>query len=235
LPVRYRDAVSTMVREIAFAIAGHELPVSEPDEEHVILGADVGPIPMRDRMRPLLAFMVLVMEAIALGSLISAEIQHKTIGAILVTPARLSDVLFSKGLIGTLVAFSEAAIVLFLIRGFGPTPGLVAFALLLGAILVTGIAMIAGAAGKDLFGTMILGIIMLIPLAIPAFSVIFPGSVAGWVRAIPSYGLVATIYGASIHGAGWAESLPDLAILAGWCVVSAAVGMLILRRRVSVL
>ncbi len=233
LPVEYRDAVSTMVREIAFAIAGFELPVTEPDEQTVILGPDAGPIPIRDRMRPLFAFWVLIMEAIALGSLISAEVQQKTIGAILVTPARVSDVLFSKGVIGTFVAFSEAAIVLLIIRGFGTSPGVVTVALLLGAVLVTSIAMIAGAAGRDLFGTMVLGIIMLIPLAIPSFSVLFPGSVAGWVRLIPSYGLVATIMGSSVYGAGWSESLPELAMLAGWCVVFAAVGMFILQRRVT--
>ena len=233
LPVEYRSAVSTMVREIAFAIAGFELPVSEPDEETVMLGPDVGPIPIRDRMRPLFAFWVLIMEAIALGSLISAEVQQKTVGAILVTPARISDVLASKGVVGSLVAFSEAAIVLFIIRGFGPSPGIVAVALLLGAMLVTSIAMVAGAAGRDLFGTMILGIIMLIPLAIPSFSVLFPGSVAGWVRFIPSYGLVAAIIGSSVYGAGWAQSLPDLAMLAGWCIVFVAVGMLVLQRRVT--
>ena len=233
LPIAYREAVSTMVREISFAIAGFELPVTEPDEEAVILGPGVGPVPIRDRMRPLFAFWVLIMEAIALGSLISAEVQQKTIQAVLATPARVSDVLVSKGVVGTLVAFGEAAIVLLIIRGFGPTPGLVAFALLLGAVLVTSIAMIAGAAGKDLFGTMILGIVMLIPLAIPSFSVLFPGSVAGWTRAIPSYGLVATILGSSVYGAGWADSVPDLAMLAGWCVVFAALGTFILKRRVT--
>ncbi len=235
LPVEYRDAVHTIVREIAFALAGHELPVSEPDEETVVVGPDIGAVPLRDRMRPLYAFMVLIMEAIALGSLISAEIQQKTLSAIVVTPARASDVLLSKGVVGTFVAFTEAAIVLLIIRGFGPSPGLVLFALLLGAILVTGIAMIAGSAGKDLWSTMVIGIVMLIPLAIPAFSSLFPGTVAGWVRVIPSYGLVAAISAASIYGAGWAETALDLAMLAGWCTVCGMIGMAILRRRISAL
>lgn len=235
LPVEYRDAVHTIVREIAFALAGHELPVTEPDEETVVVGPDVGPVPLRDRMRPLYAFMVLIMEAIALGSLISAEIQQKTLSAIVVTPARASDVLLSKGVLGTFVALTEAAIVLFVIRGFGPSPGLVLLALLLGAMLVTGIAMIAGSAGKDLWSTMVIGIVMLIPLTIPAFSSLFPGTVAGWVRVIPSYGLVAAISAASIYGAGWAETAADLAMLAGWCAVSGVIGMAVLRRRISAL
>ncbi len=235
LPVEYRDAVHTIVREIAFALAGYELPVTEPDEQTVIVGPDVGPVPLRDRMRPLYAFMVLIMEAIALGALISAEIQQKTLSAIVVTPARTSDVLLSKGVLGTFVAFTEAAIVLFIIRGFGPSPGLVLFALVLGAMLVTGVAMIAGSAGKDLWSTMVIGIVMLIPLAIPAFSSLFPGTTAGWVRVIPSYGLVSAISAASIYGAGWADVAADLAVLAGWVVAFALAGIAVLRRRIRAL
>jgi len=232
LPPEYRGAVSTMVREIAFAVAGHELPVTEPDEETVLVGRSTTPVPIRDRMRPLYAFMVLVMEAIGLATLISSEVQQKTMTALLATPARVSDILLSKGVLGTLFAFGEAALVLLLVRGYGSDPAIVLVALLLGAVLVTGIAMIAGAAGKDLIGTMLLGMLILIPLVVPAFAVLFPGSAAVWMRAIPSYGLVATVLDSSVYGVGWAGVLPYLAMLAGWCVVSAFVGVVVLKRRV---
>ena len=233
LAPEYSGAVSTMVREIAFAIAGYELPVAEPSQERVVLGPDSGPVPMRDRMRPLYAFMVLIMEAVALGTLIASEVQQRTLVAVLATPARVSDVLLSKGALGTLLAFTESAIVLLLIRGFGPTPGLVAAALFLGAILVTGVAMIAGSAGKDLVGTMLNGMVILLPLAVPAFAVLFPGSPGFWVRIIPSYGLVRAVLDASVNGFGWVESLPELGMLAAWCVVIAGLGVVVLRRRMG--
>lgn len=233
LPAEVSGAMATMVKEIAYAVAGYRLPITEPTEDVVVLGQDRAgnQIPFRDRMKPLYAFLVLIMEAIALGSLISSEIQERTITALLSTPARVGDILTAKIIVGTGVAFSEAMIITLLIQGFGSTPGVVVVALLLGAILVTGVAMISGSAGKELMTTMLLGILVLIPLAIPAFSVLFPGTPAVWIRWLPSYGIVRAIVGSSIEGAGWAEAAPHLGVLAGWCVLSASAGVLVLKRR----
>ena len=233
LPLEVSDAMSTMVREIAYAVAGFQLPVSEPLEETVVLGRDRAgdQMPFRDRLKPLYAFMILIMESIALGALISSEIQEKTITALLSTPARVGDILAAKIVLGTVVAFSEAMIIALLIQAMGASPGIVIVALLLGAILVTGVAMIAGSAGKELMSTMIIGMAMLIPLAIPAFSVMFPGSPAPWVKWVPTYGIVKVIVDSGAESVGWTESLPQLAMLAGWCVVTTAIGVLVLKRR----
>ena len=235
LPVEITDALSSMVREVAYAAAGHLLPVSEPDEEMVVLGFDRSgqQLAMRDRLRPLYAFMMLIMEAVALGGLIAAEIQHKTVIALMATPARLSDILLAKGIVGTLLAFGEASLMLLLIRGFGPVPGVVVVALFLGAVMVTGVAMIAGAAGKDLMATMLIGIGMLIPLAIPGFAILLPGAAAGWVRAMPTYSLVDTIVRVNFYNQGWSDVLGQLGLLAAWCVAIATVGILVLRGRVK--
>jgi len=237
IPPEYSEAMSSMVKEIAYAVAGYRLPVTEPTEDVVVLGEDRAgnPIPFRDRMRPLYAFLILIMEAISLGALIGSEVQERTLTALLATPARIGDILSAKMVLGTSVAFSEAMLITLLIRGFGASPGIVVVALFLGAVMVTGIAMIAGSAGKDLMGSMLLGLIMLIPLAIPGFAVLFPGDPSPWVRYLPSYGIVKAIVGSSIEGAGWAETAPQLAMLAGWCVVSATAGVLVLRRRAETL
>ena len=233
LPSEVTGAMSTMVKEIAYAVAGYQLPITEPSELTVVLGVDRAgeQIPFRDRMKPLYAFMVLIMEAIALGTLISSEIQERTLSALLSTPARVGDILTAKILVGAGVAFSEAMIITFLIQGFGSAPGIVILALLLGALLVTGVAMVAGSAGKDLMGTMLLGLLMLIPMAIPGFAVLFPGSPAKWIQWLPSYGIVKAIVSSSAEGGGWSESAQYLGILAGWCVVSTAAGVFVLRRR----
>ena len=108
-------------------------------------------------------------------------------------------------------------------------------AIFLGAIMVTGVAMIAGSAGKDLVATMLLGMVFLIPLTIPAFAVLIPGTAAAWVRVLPSYGLVQAVVGTSFYGYGWAEAARYLLPLAVWCVVFAVAGVLVLRRRVRTL
>lgn len=233
LPPEISDAMSSMVKEIAYAVAGFQLPVVEPNEDVVILGEDRAgdQIPFRDRLRPLYAFMILIMEAIALAGLIAAEVQERTLTALLSTPTRVGDVLIAKMILGSLFAFSEAMIITILIGGLGASPGIVVVTLFLGAILVTGVAMIAGSAGKDLMATMLLGILLLLPLAIPGFAVLFPGTPAGWVQYLPSYGIVKAIMASTVEGTGWAGSTRSLLMLAGWCVVSAAAGLLVLRRR----
>ena len=150
LPPEYSTAMSSMVREIAYAVAGYKLPVTEPDEDVVVLGVDRAgdQVPFRDKMRPLYAFMMLIMEAISLGALIASEIQERTLTALLSTPARIGDILAAKIILGASIAFSEAMLITLLIGGFGSSPGIVVVALILGAILVTGIAMIAGSADR---------------------------------------------------------------------------------------
>jgi ABC-2 type transport system permease protein len=237
IPAEMTNAMSSFVRELAYQIAGYPLPVSQPEQETVILGIDRAgeQLSIRDRLKPLYAFLLLIIEAIALGTLIASEIQHRTVTAVITTPARLSDMLIAKGIIGTLLAFSESALVLLLIKGFGPAPGIVLVAIFLGAIMVTGVAMISGSAGKDLVSTMLLGMVFLIPLCVPAFSVLLPGSAAPWVKALPSYGLVQAVVGTSYYGYGWAEAGSYLITLAAWCVVFAAAGIFILARRVKTL
>ena len=56
--------------------------------------------------------------------------------------------------------------------------------------MVSGVSMIAGAAGKDFIGTVFYGMLFMIPLMIPAFATIFPGSASAWVKVLPSYPMV---------------------------------------------
>ncbi len=237
LPPEIAEAMESMVREISYAVAGYRLPVSEPASETVVLGEDRAgdQVPFRDRLRPLYAFFILVLEAMSLGTLIASEVQERTITAMLSTPARLGDILIAKLLLGTLIAFSEAVIILLLIQGFGAAPAIVLVAILLGAMLVTGVAMIAGSAGRDLIATMLLGLLFLIPMGIPAFAVLFPGAPARWVEYLPTYGIVDVIQNATSGGYGWADSAGSLLVLLGWCAAFTVIGMVTLKRRVETL
>ena len=72
-------------------------------------------------------------------------------------------------------------------------------------------------------------------MMIPAFSLLFPGSASVWIQAIPTYGLVQGIVDVTSYGAGWAESLTNLALVAGWTVAAYIVGLGILTRKVQAL
>jgi ABC-2 type transport system permease protein len=242
VPPEVRQAMESGVREIVYFAAGAAAGVDPTEllpyrQETVVLGEDRAgeQVSMRERMRPLLAFSVLMMESLALAGLIAVEIQRRTVTALLVTPASVTDVLAAKSLLGATLAFSEAVLMLALTRSFGAGWSVVLVAALLGAVIVTGTALISGAAGKDFMGTLFLSIVLLVPLAIPAVTVLFPGSTAVWVKALPTYGVMETFVGATAYGESWAELWGPLGLAALWCVVSFGAGLLVLRRKVRTL
>jgi ABC-2 type transport system permease protein len=237
IPDEIRRAAESMVREIAYHIAGDRLPITEPDEQTVILGQDRlgNQVPFRDKMKPMLAFFVLMFEAFALASLISSEVQAKTVTAVLVTPARLGDVLAAKTILGTLFAFVQAVILLLAVNALGQGAFLLLFIVLLGALMVTGIGMITGSAGKDFMATLLYGMIFMVLLAIPAFGPLFPGMASPWVKVLPSYGIVEGMLGTAVYGRGWVESAPYLALIIVWDIVIVGSGLRVLKKKVETL
>jgi len=235
VPPEIRDALAGYVREIAYSLTGNPLPVSRLDQDTVILGEDRAgdQVSLREKMRPLFAFMVLMVETLALGSLVAAEIRGRTVTAIIVTRARVSDFLAAKAILGALFAFAQAVLLMLLIRSFGNGPLILAVTLLLGAVLATGIGLVTGASGKDFIGLAFYSMMFLIPLMIPAFAALYPGSASGWVKVLPSYGLVQAIVGVATYGEGWSEVLPDLGMLLAWCAALFAAGFFILKRKVE--
>jgi ABC-2 type transport system permease protein len=234
-PEELRPALAAFVRELAFTVAGSPPPVVLPDLEEAVLGVDRSgaQISLREQLRPLLVFLVLLVEMFALASLVAAEIHQRTITAILVTPARVVDVLAAKSILGTALAFGQALLLLVATGAFVRGLPIVALALLLGSVLVTGVAMVSGSLGRDFIGIVFWSVLFMIPLAIPAVAVLFPGSAAAWVQALPTHGLVRVIVGVTAHGDGWAAVASDLGVLAIWCVAVFAIGVMVLRRRVA--
>ncbi len=237
VPDELETAAAAFVRELASVVAGQQLPVTMPDLQQVVLGPDRAgaQVSLQERMRPLFAFLVLLVEMLALATLVAAEIQQRTVTAVLATPARLSDVLAAKALLGTAMAFTEAVLLLAATRSFGAGWPLLLVSVLLGALLVTGFGLIAGSTGRDFIGIVFWSMIFLVPLGIPAVAILFPGSAATWVRVLPSYGLVQSIVGSTAYGEGLGSAAGDLAVLALWCVVAFGAGLAMLRRKVATL
>ncbi|MDH3306971.1 MAG: ABC transporter permease [Acidimicrobiia bacterium] len=234
VPDELRTAMDSFVREVAFAIGGNPLPVDYQEE---ILGVDrLGDqVSLREKLRPMLAFLVLLIEMLSLAGIVAAEMQTRTVTAVITTPARVSDFLAAKIIFGTLLAFGQTVILLVAIRSLSNQPVLLLTTMLLGALMVTAFALIAGAFGRDFITVIFWSMLFMIPMLIPAFGLLFPGSASLWIRAIPSYGLVETITGTTAYGEGWAEALPNLGLVAAWTVVAYIVGLGILRRKVQTL
>jgi ABC-2 type transport system permease protein len=232
-----RTAMAGLVRELAFQVAGHPLPVEAPAQVFVVLGADRAGNQQspREGFRPLFVFMVLMMELFAMASLIAKEIQERTVTAVLVTPAGVGDVLAAKGIAGALSGLVQAVAVLAAINSLGVHPTLLLTLLLLGSVMVAGTAMIAGSIGRDFISTLFWGMAFMVPLLIPALAALFPGTASPWIRALPSYPLVRGLVDVQANGSGWTDTLPDLGVLAAWCAALFAAGWLVLKRKVQTL
>ncbi|HET6475688.1 MAG TPA: ABC transporter permease [Thermoleophilia bacterium] len=242
VPAEVRGAMESAVREIAAvtaaAAAGEDPASAVPVRQRTaVLGPDLAgrQVTPQERMRPLLAYFVLVMESLVLASLIAVEIQRRTVIALMATPARVSDILTAKVLLGTALAFSQAVILLALTRSFGAGWSLLLAGTLLGAVIATGTALLSGSAGKDFIGTLFLGMALLIPLAIPAVTALLPGATATWIKVLPTWGVIEVMVGVTSYGKSWPELWAPLGLAAVWCAVILVSGLAVLRRKVGTL
>ena len=237
VPDEIEGAMTSLVREIAFGIAGEPLPVDTAGaaQTFVILGEDRAgnQVSAREGFRPIFVFLILMMEMFVMASLIAKEIQDRTVTAVLVTPATVGDVLAAKGIAGALSGLAQAVIVLLAINSFSPQPLLILTLMLLGSVMISGTAMLAGSSGKDFMSTLFWGMAYMVPLLIPAFAALFPGTASAWVRALPSFPLVQGLVDVTTYGAGWSETLPELGALLAWCIGLFGLGFVVLKRKVQ--
>lgn len=230
LPEEIKDAVEAIIRELAYQQTGQPMTVEISEE---ILGQDMMgmQVPPRDRIRPLLAVMLLIFETYGLASLISEEVERRTFHALMVTPVTVRDFFAAKGITGISLAFGQAALFMAIVGGMNEQPLIIIATLLLGAVLVTGIGFIIASLSKDFMSVLAWGMVALIPLFIPSFGVLFPGAVTGWIKVIPSYYLVDTVHRTANFGAGWGDIWLNLLILIGFDLVFVWIGIMALRRK----
>jgi ABC-2 type transport system permease protein len=236
VPTEIQGAMKSFVREIAYSLAGDAVPVTEPAQENIILGTDRAgdQVSLREKMRPMLALFVLMIEVLSMASLVSTEVLTRTVTAVLVTPATAGDFLMAKTIYGTMLAMSQAMIVLIAIGAFTASNWwLLLLTMLVGSVMFTGVAMIVGAAGKDFLGTLFYSMLFLLPLMIPAFSILLPGTASAWIRFLPTYGMTQVLAGVTAYGLGWADVWQNLAAASAWVVVIYLAGLFTLKRKVE--
>jgi ABC-2 type transport system permease protein len=231
-PVEVKDAIEVMVTELAYLQTGQPLAIETSAE---ILGPDkIGEqVPTRDRMRPLFAILLLMFETMGLASLISEEVEHGTVQALLITPMTVIDLFAAKGIMGISLAFGQAVLFMAIVGGLNSQPLIMLTSLFLGGILVTGAAFLIASLAKDMMSVMAWGIVVVIALSVPAFGILFPGTITGWVKVLPSYYLVDTIHQVASLDAGWSHIWSNLLVLLGFNAAFVVAGIMALRRKLQ--
>jgi ABC-2 type transport system permease protein len=230
IPEEFKEIYAVILDEFAFVLSGQEVDIETTE---IILGPDMAgeQIPPRQKMLPLLTVFVLGMEILGLASLISEEVEAGTLQALLVTPVRVDGLFVAKGMFGTVFALLQTTLLMGITGGLDQKPLLILTVLLLGSALITGISFFIASFGRDMLSVMGWGMLAIILLAIPTFSIIFPGMANTWVKIIPSYYLADTTYRTINFAAGWSDAIPNLVALFAFTIAFMALGVIVLRRK----
>ncbi|HDY68371.1 MAG TPA: ABC transporter permease [Candidatus Scalindua sp.] len=231
LPDEIKEMYTILIGEMINQMSGFKIDI---DEVEIVLGPDMGgkQIPYRDRMLPLFAVMLLITETLGLANLITSELEDGTIQALLTTPMKVTDLFVGKGITGVFLAFSPAVLLMIITGSLTQNVLLIITSLLLGSIMVTGLAFFIASISKDMMSVIAWGTLLMIVLFIPAFTVIFPGPVSGWIKVIPSFFLVDTLHRAVNFDIGWSGNLNNIMFLIGFNIIFVFLGIITLKRKV---
>lgn len=225
-----KDAMQVVVEAMTLTLTGRSLNI---EANEVILGRDMAgeQVLPRNRMLPLLAVFVLMFETMGLASLLAEEIQAGTIRALLVSPMGTRELFTAKGVVSISMVFFQVVVLMLVVGAMKSAPLIILTTLFLGALLVTGIGFLMGAAGKDMLSVMAWGVLAMILLDVPSFGVLFPGTMTVWAKFIPSYYLVDTLNQVINFGAGWSQITNNLLLLLVWDIALLFVGSAVLKRK----
>lgn len=229
-PEELKEAYIVFFEEIGYVLGGQTLNIDVHEE---VLGVDrVGnQIPQREKMIPLFAVLILTVETLGLASLISSEVEAGTLQALLITPMRMEGLFVAKGTVGVGLAFLQSALLMAVTGGLSQQPLLIIVALLLGSLMVTGLAFLLASVSTDIMSVMAWGVPIILLLSLPAMSLLLPGLTTDWVKALPSYYLIDTVYQAANFNLGWAGAGSNLLILTAFSLAFMGLGIVVLRRK----
>ena len=177
-------------------------------------------VPVDDRVLPLIVIYAVMIAGLFLpASSLVEERESRTIDAVLVTPARMSQVLLAKGVLGVLLAVLMGWVTLALNGALtGEVVGLTMF-LVLGGIMMAELGLVLGSWAKDsntLFSAVKGGGVLVIA---PVLFTLFPGLPQGVARIFPTYYFLQPIYDMSVAGTGLGDHWLELAVCAAICVL----------------
>lgn len=224
----FNDLLMIVFNNISYAFNGEPLKIERYEE---VLGYDLAgkALAPRDRMLPMFAVLLFMMETLGLANLIADEIQRGTLRALLITPMNIRELFAGKSITGISLGLAQAAVLMLVTGKLGIHPLLILTTLLLGALLVTGVGFLIASAARDMMSVVSWGLVAIMLLGIPAVGIMFPGTISDWVRVIPSYYLVDTLHRVVNFGAGWADVGANLLVLFGSGVALLMVGAGVLK------
>jgi len=211
-----QSTVSTMIRQVA----GQAAPVQI---ETVAIGEGES-IPWSQRLAPFIVVMPIVMGGIYLtATAVVQEKERKTLNALVVTPASLTEVYFAKALLGFIFSLIMGIAILLLTSSLGNQPWLLILFMALGAVMAVELGLIFSSFVNNvntLFATARLAQLIIF---VPALFYMFPWFPQWVSRIFPSHYFVTPIMDISTSGATWADVSAEVFFLIG---ANVAIGLI---------
>lgn len=208
-------------------LEGEEAPVTV----ELVLAGEEG-LPISIRLVPLIVFYALVMAGVFVpASSLVEEKERGTLLALMVSPARLKEVLTAKWAMGFLFSGFMAAATLLLNRAFGHRPLEVLVVIAVAAFLTTMIGLLVGVVSRT--STMLFtltkgsGIFLFMPVVF----YIFPEWPQWIAKIFPLYWIIEPIWQVSIMGEPLKEVVFELAVATAISLTLIPVVLLAARRR----
>jgi ABC-2 type transport system permease protein len=222
-----REVISLALNDAVREMTGAALPANI---ESVPLG-DKSSLPWSDRLLPLTVLMAVFFGGMMLpASSLIHEKQRRTLEALNVTPATISDIFTAKGVIGAVLATIMGVLTLAISTSFGNSPVAMVVLLGLGAIMAAEMGLLAGALIKDmntLFAFWKFGGLLLFG---PAVVYMFP-QIPSWVGYIfPTFYVIKPVTDLSVLGVGFGSVALYAGILVAIILVMGLVVMNIVKR-----
>lgn len=228
----FNDLLTMAFNGLSYTLDDQPLLINRNEE---VLGYDLAgeALAVRDRLLPVLAMLLFLTETLGLANLIAQEIERGTLRALLITPMSVLDLFVGKSITGIVIGFAQAALLLLVTGALGYEPLLVLTALLLGALLITGLGFLIASVSSDMMSVMSWGMLAMLIFGLPAVSILFPGTISDWVRIIPSYYLLDALHRVINFGASWQDVTAHLLILLLSGTALLVLGTTVLRRKLA--
>jgi ABC-2 type transport system permease protein len=232
VPEEFRPIYSLLIEEMSYFYSGQSLII---EAEEIVMGPDMAgqQIPPRQRIVPLMAVMLLIVEMMGLAGLLTAEIENGTLRALMVTPLTTLGLFVAKGIAGILLIFTQVAFIMAITGGFRNEPLLIVVALVLGSLLVTGLAFLISAVSRDMLTVIAWSIVAMFLLMVPSLNILMPGLTTQWIRVLPSYYLIDPVYRIINFGAQAGDVWLQLLVLLAFSLVVYGLGVMVVRRRLA--
>lgn len=232
MPDEAQQMAEVVAEMIALGVFGAAPTFQEENKDEVFIGPQITERTLNEKMRLSMAMIILMMEMLALASLVSRELKSGTVHALLTTTVSLPSYFLAKVLFGVIIAFTQAFLVTLLTGSLNDAPVVLGLHIFFGAFMFTGFGLMVGSKGRDLMEVITWGMLVYIPALIPSITAMLPGSPPLWVMAMPTYPMVHGMLSAADPEpavAPWVYLLWTV----GWTLAAMAGGLVLMRRRLK--